>query len=297
MGGTIGVRSTLGEGSCFEFSMRAKLVAPVMQTPLAIREERRRLAARVLVAEDAPVNWELAVAMLESFGCEARVAKNGREAVAAVERERFDLILMDCQMPEMDGFEATRKLRAMEAAAGTRSMRIPIVALTANAIKGDRERCLASGMDDYLAKPFKEEQLWNVLVKWIKRENTDVIETETKPPDSTLDIAVLDNIRRLQRPGAPSLLHKVVSIFLAEGPELLQTMRGAIATGDDTALLRAVHKLKSSGANLGAVKLAELCKAMEAQAQAGRLGALSMEQIDAEFARVQAALTQQSAAA
>ncbi|MGZ5161740.1 MAG: c-type heme family protein [Burkholderiales bacterium] len=297
MGGTIGARSTLGEGSCFEFSMRAKLAAAVMQTPAAIREERRRFAARVLVAEDAPVNWELAVAMLESFGCEAQVAKNGREAVAAVERERFDLILMDCQMPEMDGFEATRKLRAMEAAAGTRSVRIPIVALTANAIKGDRERCLTSGMDDYLAKPFKEEQLWNVLVKWIKRENSDVVEAESKPSDSTLDIAVLDNIRRLQRPGAPNLLHKVVSIFLAEGPELLQTMHGAIATANDTALLRAVHKLKSSSANLGAVKLAELCKAMETQAQAGRLGVLSMEQIDAEFARVQAALTQQSAAA
>jgi PAS domain S-box-containing protein len=297
MGGTIGVRSTLAEGSCFQFSMRAKLSAAVMQTPAAIREERRRLAARVLVAEDAPVNCELAVAMLESFGCEAQVAKNGREAVAAVERERFDLILMDCQMPEMDGFEATRTLRAMEAAAGTRAMRIPIVALTANAIKGDRERCLTSGMDDYLAKPFKEEQLWNVLVKWIKRESTDVIEAESKPSDSTLDIAVLDNIRRLQRPGAPNLLHKVVSIFLAEGPELLKTMRGAIATGNDTALLRAVHKLKSSSANLGAVKLAELCKAMETQAQAGRLGVLSMEQVDAEFARVQAALTQQSAAA
>jgi TMAO reductase system sensor TorS len=297
MGGTIGVRSTLVEGSCFQFSMRAKLSAAVIQTPAAIREERRRLAARVLVAEDAPVNCELAVAMLESFGCEAQVAKNGREAVAAVERERFDLILMDCQMPEMDGFEATRTLRAMEAAAGTRAMRIPIVALTANAIKGDRERCLTSGMDDYLAKPFKEEQLWNVLVKWIKRESTDVIEAESKPSDSTLDIAVLDNIRRLQRPGAPNLLHKVVSIFVAEGPELLKTMRGAIATGNDTALLRAVHKLKSSSANLGAVKLAELCKAMETQAQAGRLGVLSMEQVDAEFAHVQAALTQQSAAA
>jgi PAS domain S-box-containing protein len=299
MGGTIAVRSTLGEGSCFTFSMRGKLAAAVMQTPAAVREERRRLAARVLVAEDAPVNWELAVAMLESFGCEAQVAKNGREAVSAVQRERFDLILMDCQMPEMDGFEATRKLREMEAVGGTSATRIPIVALTANAIKGDRERCLTSGMDDYLAKPFKEEQLWNVLVKWIKCESNDFVVPQSEPSDSTLDIAVLDNIRRLQRPGAPNLLHKVVSIFLADGPELLQTMRGSIGTGDDTALLRAVHKLKSSSANLGAVKLAELCKALEAQAQAGQLGETesSMAQIDGEFARVQAALTQQSAAA
>jgi HPt (histidine-containing phosphotransfer) domain-containing protein len=187
----------------------------------------------------------------------------------------------------------------MEAVAGTSATRIPIVALTANAIKGDRERCLTSGMDDYLAKPFKEEQLWNVLVKWIKCESNDFVVPQSEPSDSTLDIAVLDNIRRLQRPGAPNLLHKVVSIFLADGPELLQTMRGSIGTGDDTALLRAVHKLKSSSANLGAVKLAELCKALEAQAQAGQLGETesSMAQIDGEFARVQAALTQQSAAA
>jgi CheY-like chemotaxis protein len=127
----------------------------------------RRLAARVLLAEDNAVNEAVAVAMLKGFGCEVEVAKDGREAVAAAHRSRFDVILMDCQMPEMDGFRATRVLRNLEAAHAS-STRIPIVALTANALDGDRERCLEAGMDDYMSKPFNQAQLWAVLNKWFR---------------------------------------------------------------------------------------------------------------------------------
>ena len=129
----------------------------------------RRLAARVLLAEDNAVNEAVAVAMLKGFGCEVEVAKDGREAVAAAHRSRIDVILMDCQMPEMDGFRATRVLRNLEAAHAS-STRIPIVALTANALDGDRERCLEAGMDDYMSKPFNQAQLWAVLTKWFRSE-------------------------------------------------------------------------------------------------------------------------------
>ena len=121
-------------------------------------------AARVLVAEDNPVNQAVARAMLEGAGCRVTVAANGRLAVEESLRQPFRLVLMDCQMPELDGFEATREIRLRESAGTTR---VPIVALTANAMVGDRTRCLAAGMDDYLSKPFKRNDLLTMLRRWI----------------------------------------------------------------------------------------------------------------------------------
>ena len=141
-------------------------VAPAV-APEPAKRPLQHLGAHVLLAEDNAVNQAVALAMLKGFGCEVEVAKDGREAVAAAYRKRFDLILMDCQMPEMDGFRATRVLRNLETAHEA-VRRIPIIALTANALEGDRERCLAAGMDDYLAKPFKQAQLWAVLTRWIE---------------------------------------------------------------------------------------------------------------------------------
>jgi signal transduction histidine kinase/CheY-like chemotaxis protein len=143
--------------------------SPVKARAERARREERRLAARVLLAEDNAVNEAVAVAMLKGFGCEVEVAKDGREAVAAAYRSSFDLILMDCQMPEMDGFRATRVLRDLEAS-NAASARVPIIALTANALEGDRERCLGAGMDDYISKPFNQAQLWSVLQKWMSSE-------------------------------------------------------------------------------------------------------------------------------
>jgi signal transduction histidine kinase/CheY-like chemotaxis protein len=131
------------------------------------KRDERRLAARILLAEDNAVNEAVAVAMLKGFGCQVEVAKDGREAITAACRSRFDLILMDCQMPEMDGFRATRALRDLETE-NSASMRTPIIALTANALEGDRERCIEAGMDDYLSKPFNQAQLWDTLRKWMK---------------------------------------------------------------------------------------------------------------------------------
>jgi CheY-like chemotaxis protein len=243
------------------------------------------------------VNEELAIAMLEDFGCEVAVARNGREAVAAAERGQFDLVLMDCQMPEMDGFQATRALREAEAArAGAGgTVRVPIIALTANAMEGDRERCLAAGMDDYLAKPFKQEQLWSVMTTWIKR--VAPFELPSAAPGAAIDVKALDNIRTLQRPGAADLLERVITLYLDNAPRLVQSMREAIAAGDGDALQRAAHTLKSSSANLGALELAGLCKEMEVQARAGRLADPEqwIGRIEREYTRVCAALPREGA--
>ena len=118
---------------------------------------------KVLVVEDNPVNWKVAVAMLGTLGYRAEVASHGLQALAAVDREDFSLVLMDCQMPEMDGFEATARIRAR----GDHKGRVPIIALTANALDGDRERCLGAGMDDYLAKPVKLDDLRHAMEAWL----------------------------------------------------------------------------------------------------------------------------------
>ncbi|MFO1372777.1 MAG: ATP-binding protein [Candidatus Competibacteraceae bacterium] len=173
MGGDMGVKSTPGAGSTFWFTLtlaRAEaLLRPVTVDPVSRRSlplgKAPRFTARVLVAEDNPVNQEVAVAMLESLGCQVTVAADGHAALAALERQPFNLVLMDCQMPGLDGLAATTAWRQRETATG--SWRVPIVALTANVIKGVQEQCRAAGMDDYLGKPFEQAQLVAVLNRWL----------------------------------------------------------------------------------------------------------------------------------
>ena len=147
-------------------------VQPVTSVSAQPDREERTLDARVLLAEDNVVNQVVAVAMLKGFGCEVEVAKDGHEAVSALERRCFDVVLMDCHMPEMDGFAATRAIRDREQARG--AGHVPIIALTANAMEGDRDRCLAAGMDDYLSKPFKHSQLWSAVARWDTRAKSVV---------------------------------------------------------------------------------------------------------------------------
>jgi signal transduction histidine kinase/CheY-like chemotaxis protein len=190
MGGEIAVKSEPGQGSTFTFSIVVQKAEGAIEPKVAVPTDapaprapdaKTPLVARVLVVEDNRINQEICVAMLKRLGCETEVAANGRAGVEAAFARAFDLVLMDCQMPEMDGFEAALTIRAREAAvdlergeAGAPARRLPIIALTANAMQGDRERCLAAGMDDYLAKPFKKEQLGAVLERWLQTGEPDV---------------------------------------------------------------------------------------------------------------------------
>jgi len=264
------------------------VVAGTDPTPAAERGEGpgpdpALVGRRVLLAEDSPVNQEVARTMLETLGCLVETVTDGQDAFDATERERFDLILMDCQMPGMDGFAATVAIRRAEAGRGYRQ---PIVALTANAMAEDRDRCLGAGMDDYLAKPFEQVQLRTMLRQWIRPVQAGGGAGTAAP----LDGRALDQLRALQRAGAPSVLARVIGLYDTEAPAVLEAMRRAAAAGDADGLRRAAHKLKSTSATLGATRLTELCRALEAAARLDGETASRLEAIETEYDRVRPAL-------
>jgi CheY-like chemotaxis protein/HPt (histidine-containing phosphotransfer) domain-containing protein len=247
---------------------------PVATPTLSPAPQSSLFAARLLLVEDNPVNQEVAKIMLEELGCQVDIANNGREALQRLEKQRYELVLMDCQMPVMSGFEATEIIRDQEKNTPTPSgQRLPIVAVTAHAFNGDRERCLAAGMDDYLSKPFDRQQLIAVLERWLPvNKNTAAAACQpaallsspaAEAADSPLDAGLLNNIRALQRPDAPSLLGKIIGLYLDNSLSSLQTLREAAAQGNAVVLMEAAHSLKSSSANLGATQLAALCKELE----------------------------------
>jgi PAS domain S-box-containing protein len=257
--------------------------------------------ARVLLVEDNPVNQELAQLMLAELGCAVRVAGNGQQALAALAQERFDLVLMDCQMPEMDGFEAVRRFRDPRPAplAFATPQDAPVVALTANALAGDAERCLAAGFSDYLAKPFRHQQLAALLARWIRPAGgesppadaaADGAEAAVEP--AALDAAVIDRIRDMERRGAERLLARLIDTYLASAAKLIADAREALAADDVARLRQAAHTLKSSSANLGAAELARRCAAVEQLARENRIAEARSDwpAVIAEFQRVKRAL-------
>jgi len=168
MGGALGLDSVEGEGSSFWFTAKLKTAAekPVAPLDAVASNEGLQLNARILLVEDNPVNQMVAQKMLERIGLKATLANNGVEALQCLDEQSFDLVLMDCQMPEMDGFDATREIRKLELKT-PQQQRLPIIAMTANVMSGDRERCLETGMDDYIGKPVQRDQLATVLRKWL----------------------------------------------------------------------------------------------------------------------------------
>jgi two-component system sensor histidine kinase/response regulator len=250
--------------------------------------------ARVLVVEDQPINRELTVAMLQKLGCRTEVAENGRVGVRAVSEQRFDLVLMDCQMPEMDGFEAAAAIRLAESDAAER---LPIIALTANAIAGDRERCLAAGMDDYLSKPYTRAQLHDVLGRWLKRSAAtaaaESVAPQSMPDAAVVDKAALDSIRAI---GGDELLARMIDLFTQDVPPLLQQLRNAMAEGNAGAVCAAAHALKSISLNLGAVVLGDLCKRTELEARAGIVSTDRVPGIDAAYNAALGALARRTEA-
>ncbi len=257
-------------------------------------EAQAQLRARVLVAEDNMVNQQVITAMLTKLGCRVDIAADGRKAVDAAAHTDYDCILMDCQMPEMDGYEATAALRAREAQTGGH---IPIIAMTANAMQGDREACLAAGMDDYVAKPVRHAALAQTLSHWLvapDREEASAIasghteaHSERLPvPQSPIDPTVLHELREVMAEN----LGLAIDAFLQDTPPRLQALRQATVEGDDTALMHITHTLKGSSSNIGA--LADACSDLGEQCHAGTLSNAGqhLERITSEFDRAQSAL-------
>jgi two-component system sensor histidine kinase/response regulator len=235
----------------------------------------------VLLAEDNPVNAEIATAVLQDLGCTVVKAANGEEALMHFERERFDIVLMDCQMPGMDGFEATghiRRLEAARSAAAPQAARryTPIIAVTANALSGDRERCIAAGMNDHLGKPFRRRQLQAVMAHWIGVPGGygHAPAEPQAPAPGVIDRRAL--LEQLQSGGhaRPALVAQVIGVFLADTPALLHELAQGLARGDRQAVERAVHTIKSSSASVGAVALSELAGIAEGHARRGLLDAV-----------------------
>jgi len=264
--------------------MSAAEVAPTL-TPRAALPLR---SARVLLVEDSQINLEVAVAMLESLGCTVETAENGYAALDRHASGEFGLIFMDCQMPEMDGFDATVEIRRREAISGRRT---PIVALTASVI-GGRERCLAAGMDDYLAKPFTREQIKAMLTTWldpsvphVRRDHKALLisSSAVEPIDET----VLDSLRQLQREGRPDIVQQVINLFFKGATGLLKDLEDGAANGDVALLYHASHAMKSASANVGATALSIRCKELETMAQSGSVpNAVTMVQAIAQAYRV-----------
>ena len=254
----------------------------------------------VLVVEDNAINRDVATAMLEQLGCTVRLAMDGKEACEILGQRSFDVVFMDCQMPEMDGFAATRRVREREVKQGGH---VPIIALTANALAGDREKCLASGMDDFVSKPFHKEALRAALSRAVTRDSlvvpapvaTEATETPAlpapsavpqllepvAPPESSaIDPAALENIRMLQRPGKPDLLAAIVAMYLKSTPGEVEAIRTATAAGDLTAVSRTAHKLKGSSRTVGARRVGDILSAIEDAARGTEPGSLAARVVE-----------------
>lgn len=217
---------------------------------------------RILVAEDNAINQEIVSEMLAGWSCDVTVVADGVEAVAGLDSTEFDLVLMDCQMPGMDGYEATRAIRESERLDPHRR-RHTIVAVTANAMVSDRQKCLDAGMDDFVSKPFQQDDLLRVLDQYL-RGNTPVLPSTTPEIHGDIvDSVAIGKLRAMQRPGRPSLLLKVVRLYLGSSTERLQEIRRAAESGDGQALAFAAHALKSESANLGATGLAQVLQQLE----------------------------------
>jgi two-component system sensor histidine kinase/response regulator len=238
---------------------------PQLVTRHSLREARTPVVARVLVAEDNEVNQKVAVRILEKLGYRVEVAENGREALEACARTSYDVVLMDGQMPGMDGYEATRRIREREAG----GPRMPIIAMTASAMKGDREKCLEAGMDDYVSKPVTPEELQSVLRRWVAGRAAPAAPLGAPEPPAAgdlLDEAIVQSLIAVDDDG--TLIDEVVATFFRIAPVRLAALRKA-AKGNAQQLERVAHSFLGSCGNLGCRRMAELCGRLEVLARSG----------------------------
>jgi CheY-like chemotaxis protein/HPt (histidine-containing phosphotransfer) domain-containing protein len=227
---------------------------------------------RILIAEDNPVNQKVALRQLQKLGFAADAVANGVEAIEAVSRGAYSLVLMDVQMPEMDGITAARELRSS-------GVTLPIVALTANALSGDREKCLEAGMDDYLSKPIVESELARVLRRHLAAAPSEAPAAE--PP--AFDEAAVANLRAL----GDGFFDELATIYLDDAPQRLAAIRDAAANNDAAGVASAAHALKSSSGNIGAETMRQLCAALEAAGQQGVVDSELIARLEKAYATVE----------
>jgi two-component system, sensor histidine kinase and response regulator len=304
MGGEIGVCGEPGDSATFWFTVAVQGCRSVGAQPArAPASEGRATAGQILLAEDNPVNQRVATAMLENLGFEVDVVADGAQAVLAASAGSYRAILMDGQMPVLDGYQATSEIRRLSQG----SRRTPIIAVTGSAMKSDQQRCLAAGMDDYLAKPLNLNALADTLKRWapdqtgpptshgpatplpVVHVGLDHLDDPGRP---ALDAQVVDRLERLGNAAGEDLMGQLAALFLADADVRVVAIRQALACDDAAAVVWSAHTLSGAAANLGATVLARLCGTLAADSAVGDLGGgdALREAIEGELGRVRIAL-------
>ncbi len=288
MGGELGVSSELNKGSCFWFKLALhKVSTPNLnmanslnnETPSDIEEKfespfktplhtETGRTIYILLAEDNLVNQEVAREVLQRMGCEVTVVSDGLAAVSAIRQSQFDLVLMDCHMPEMDGYTATQTIRQWQMQRG--QVHTPIIALTANALPNDRNKCLEAGMDDYISKPFKAIHLRRVIEQWTKTIPQSNIETQAKdiqPTQHCEPILETHILEELALELNPQGVIKIIELFLRELPKYMQQMQEQLQQQAGEGLYLAAHKFKGASQNVGLQRTLQHCKLLEGYAK------------------------------
>jgi two-component system sensor histidine kinase/response regulator len=282
MGGEVGVRSQPGQGSVFWFTCRLRFGAPEtskLQVPTvlpAVGDAREAIhGARILVVDDNLLNQEVTAGLLEDVGAKVTLANHGQAALDQLGAERFDCVLMDVQMPVMDGLQATRLIRENPLFAN-----MPVLAMTANARSEDRARCAESGMNDFLTKPVMPDRLYATLAYWLTHSPAVTAAgsgSDSAPPEQAAavpggDPGIIDlSILSQQVGGDPQKIRRYAMLFVEAIPESMAELETALEQGDVSALADLGHRMKSSSRMVGALGLASLCETLEALRQSGSL--------------------------
>ena len=280
--------------------MGRKASAEGTKQPIITRHtvaESARRNVRILLAEDNATNQKVAQAILKKLGYRADIAANGFEVIEALSRIPYDLVLMDCQMPEMDGFEATRRIR--DTASGVLNHRVPIIAMTANAMQGDRERCINAGMDDYLSKPVQRQELAEALQRWVSSARQDDDRPKTPPKEAAPSLSdhngIFHESEMLERlMNDRELARMVLAGFLEDAPVQIRKLKDSLGSGDAAGAQLQAHTIKGAAANLGAPALHQVALELETMGKAGRLEETLevMPRLETEFERLKQAIEQ-----